>query len=287
MHFFYIDETGCNGRDLSQKQQPIFVSGGIILRDEGWNKTHEEFKKIILEYFENQVPPNFELHTQDLLSPEGKNAFEGHTRDKRNGLANKILDLLATRKHHYCYCGIDKSKLNIYNVETVKDHDYFDLKVPYLIAYDYLLTTYEKYTKENLGNSARALVIIDEKDNLIKEIESITTYRRFEAPNSKKLKWVVEFTYPVDSKKNTMIQISDLLLFITRKYLEIEAGYKQDYSVEIKNTYREFYKKINDRIITIGRTVNQENSRNSKYYNDFMAEIIVFPTKKWKTRIYE
>ena len=47
MHFYYIDETGCNGCDLRQVEQPIFVSGGIILRDEGWNKTHIDYQNII------------------------------------------------------------------------------------------------------------------------------------------------------------------------------------------------------------------------------------------------
>ena len=286
MHFFYIDETGCNGRDLTQDQQPIFVSGGIILRDEGWNKTHSDFERIITEYFDGNVPENFELHTQDLFSSLGSGPFAGHSRAQRNGLIHSILDLVATRKHHYCFCAIDKSRLNLYNTDSVRDREYFDLKVPYLIAYDYLITTYEKHTKENLGKSARALVIIDEKDSLIEEIEAITNYRRFKAPLTKKIKWIVEFSYPVDSRKNTMIQISDLMLFLTRKYLEIEAGYKDDYSRDLKNIFRDFYRKVDSRLIQIGKTITSETGRNSQFYNNFMNEILVFPTRRWKTKEY-
>jgi len=287
MHFFYIDESGCTGRDLTQGQQPIFVSGGIILRDEGWNKTHTKFEEIINDYFDGSVPENFELHTQDLFSTNGSGPFQGHTRESRNALIHEILDLVARRKHHFCYCGIDKQKLNDYDVITVIDREYLDLKVPYLVAYDYLISTYEKYTKEKLGRSARALVIIDEKDSLIDEIESITNYRRFKAPNAKRVKWIVEFSYPVDSQKNTMIQISDLLLFLTRKYLEIEAGYRNTYSSDLKNIFRDFYRKVDKRLISIGKTLNKETGRNSKYYNDFMNEIIVFPSRRWKTKRYE
>ena len=36
MHFFYMDETGCTGADLSGTEQPIFVIGGIDVTDEQW-----------------------------------------------------------------------------------------------------------------------------------------------------------------------------------------------------------------------------------------------------------
>lgn len=166
MHFYYMDETGCNGRDLTQAQQPIFVSGGLILRDEGWNKTHIAFQKIISDYFENNIPENFEFHTQDLFSNNGTGHFQGHSRDDRNQLINDILDLVIARKHQYYYFGIDNAKLNSYDTEQVRNRDYVELKTPYLIAYDYLITAYEKYAKEKLGRSARAMVILDEKDSL-------------------------------------------------------------------------------------------------------------------------
>lgn len=284
MHFFYIDETGCNGRDLTQTEQPIFVSGGIILRDEGWNKTHAGFERLINNYFEGEVPEGFEFHTQDLFSTNGSGHFLGHTRERRNQLINEILDLVIDRKHQFAYCGIDKSKLNESNVDLVRDREYLELKTPYLVAYDYLLNIYEKYTRVRLGQSARALVIIDEKDSLIEEIENITVYKRFECSKTKRIKLIVEFTYPVSSKKNTMIQISDLLLFLTRKFLEIENGYKDTYPSAVKNIFRSFYRKVNSRLIY--RTIQQEEGRNSEYYNNFINEIMVFPTRRWNSRVY-
>ena len=195
MHFYYIDETGCNGRDLSQTQQPLFLSGGIVVRDEGWNITHLKFENVIEKYFNNEVPQNFELHTHDLFSPNGSGPFLNHSRERRNNLIHELLDLITNRKHHFCYISIDKKKLDDYDVSRVRDREYLDLKVPYLIAYDYLISTYEKHTKEKLGKSARALVIIDEKDSLINEIELITNHRRFNTVKNKRIKWIVEFSY--------------------------------------------------------------------------------------------
>lgn len=284
MHFYYIDETGCNGRDLTQAQQPIFVSGGIILRDEGWNKTHIDYQAIISRYFNGQVPANFEFHTHDLFSNNGTGHFLNHPREQRNQLINDILDLVADRKHHYYYFAIDKAKLNAYDTTQVRDREYVELKTPYLIAYDYLITAYEQYTKVKLGRSARALVIIDKKDIFISEIEAITQHRRFAGPTGKRVKWIVEFSYPVDSEKNTMIQISDLLLFLTRKYLEIENGYRNEYSADLKNIFREFYKKVDDRLIY--KRLQTEDGRNSAYYNSFIEGICSMPSARWKSKTY-
>ena len=65
MHFFYIDEAGCNLRDLDNPESPIFTLGGIVVKDKGWNTTHAEFERIISHYFNDQVPDDFELHIQE------------------------------------------------------------------------------------------------------------------------------------------------------------------------------------------------------------------------------
>lgn len=284
MHFFYLDESGCNGRDLSNIEQPIFVLGGIVLRDEGWNKTHSDFLSIIQDYFGGTIPENFEFHTQDLFSPNGTRYFYGHSREKRNELIHLLLDLIITRKHHFLHFAIDKAKLNSYNTETVRYKDYLDLKVPYLVAYDYFITICENYTKNSLGSSARALIIIDEKDIFSQEIERITHFRRFGAPQTKRVKWVAEFSYAVNSSKNTMIQLSDLLLFLTKKYLEIENGYRNNYPVEVKNTFRDFYRKMHSRIIS--KSLTLENNRNSTTYDTFLTEIFSKPTSRWNSKAY-
>lgn len=83
-----------------------------------------------------------------------------------------------------------------------------------------------------------------------------------------------------------MIQFSDLFLFLTRKFLEIEAGYRDEYSSELKNIFRDFYRKIEPRIIQVGKTINLETGRNSQYYNEFIQNITVYPTRRWKTKEY-
>ena len=111
MHFFYLDESGCTGADLQCEDQPIFVLGGLSIRDEGWNKTQEDFAALIADYFCDDVPDNFELHSHELLSPDGEGPFEGHPITERTGLASNVLDLIVERNHNIHLFAIHKSRI--------------------------------------------------------------------------------------------------------------------------------------------------------------------------------
>jgi hypothetical protein len=113
MHFYYLDEAGCTERDLRNAEQPIFVLAGISVRDEGWNATQESLSRVISDYFSGTIPAGFELHAEELLSPEGDGPFVCHDRTRRNDLARKILTLLDDRSHDVHTIGIDKGKLSV------------------------------------------------------------------------------------------------------------------------------------------------------------------------------
>lgn len=284
MHFFYIDEAGCNLRDLQNDEAPIFVLGGVIVKDKGWNKTHGEYEEIISAYFQNNVPPNFELHSFELLSPNGEGFFANHPRANRSKLAVDLLTLLQTRGHQIFVHAIDKQKLHAENIAAIRNKEHVELKTPYLLCYDNAISTIEEYVKEKLGSTARAMVIIDEKDGLKNEIEILTKHRRFNPTKAKRVKWISEFSYPIDSRKNPMVQLSDLVCFATKKYLGIENGYHNNYQAAAKDFYRELYKIIDERLIRKG-TVPEEG-RYAEAFNGFMNTVNPKPRNGWKTRVY-
>jgi hypothetical protein len=284
MHFFYIDESGCTGRDLTNPEQPIFVLGGIIVRDEGWNQTNRDFWQIITQFFNGNVPVGFELHAEDIFSPNGGVFLQGIPRDERNELARNILELLISRKHNTDYCAIDKSRLLSFDTSQVTSKNYLDLQTPYLLAYDYLISLIDFYIKEKRGRSARAMVILDEKDIFEGEISDITQYRRFILSERKRVRHITEFSYAVDSKKNPMIQMADLVCYVIKKYLEIETGYRETYPTEVKNIFRSFYSLIDQRLIK--RTILIKDSREFQTYNGLISSVFVFPSARWKTKQY-
>lgn len=284
MHFFYIDEAGCTGEDLNNNQQPVFVAGGIVVRDEGWNRTKETFGNLIAAYFDHQVPKNFELHSHELLSPNGDGSFAGHDRERRMKLANDVLDLISERSHQTCYFAIDKGKLNERLGTELRSKEYLPRRAPYTVAYDYLVSKFEWFTKEKLGRSARGLVIADTKDGYEPDISVITQFRRVDAPVAQRVKWLTEFTYAVDSHKNPMVQISDLVCFVTKKFLEVDAGYREQWPPQAKAAYRDLYVKIHERLIK--KDPLTETGRHSDQYNGFIAEIGLWPRRNFKKQNY-
>lgn len=279
MHFYYLDEAGCTGCDLANQEQPIFVLGGISVRDEGWNATQEAMAAIIGEYFGNEIPQNFELHTNQLLSPNGDGPFFDHARDRRNNLAKGILGLLADRSHDVHLCAIDKAKLSSCTCRMAMP---YDTRTPYHLAYDYLITYINWFVKNKLGRSARGMLIIDAKEQFHADIERITQVRRFEGPAAHRVKWIVEFTYPVDSQKNPMVQLSDLVVFCAKKFLEIDNGYRNTNSQDAKRFYAECYALIHDRIRR--KDLIDRQGRGMDQMNGFLREIQSKPVGQWKRR---
>ena len=280
MHFYYLDEAGCTGHDLSNPEQPIFVLGGISVRDEGWNKTQDALAEMVNEYFGGSVPSGFELHAEELLSPAGSGPFQNHDRDRRNGLAKNILNLLSQRRHDIHLIGIEKRKIVAHSSTSINLS--YDHNVPYLMAYDYLITYVNWFVKEKLGQSARGMIILDAKPELMAELERITDSRRFEGPKVNRVKWVVEFSYPVDSKKNPMVQMSDLVVYCAKKFLELDGGYRESWPQDAKKFYAECYGLIDERIAR--KSLVERDGRSMSNLNTFLTSVRAVPSGQWKRK---
>jgi len=279
MHFYYLDEAGCTGEDLNNPEQPIFVLGGLSVRDEGWNKTQEDFAKIVCDYFDGTIPTGFELHSHELLSPSGSGPFLNHDRERRNQLAKDVLSLLNTRSHDVHFFAIDKQKLS--SEVCVVDMNY-NLNTPYLVAYDYLLTHINWFVKEKLGRSARGMLIIDAKEQFHPHIEAVTRFRRFEDTAAHRIKWIVEFSYPVDSEKNPMVQLSDLVVFCAKKFYEIESGYRENYPDEAKLFFAECFQIIDGR--NPKKSLVSRSGRNMEHLNNYLSAVQAKPSRQWKRK---
>jgi len=279
MHFFYLDESGDTGDNLEDKNQPIFVLGGISVRDEGWNSTQEALHSIFHEYFDGSIPVGFELHSHELLCRDGKGPFEGHDIENRLELTKRLLNVLVDRRHEVHIVAIEKSKALEHECEIDLP---FNPKTPYLCSFDYLITYINWHVKENLGRSARAMLILDEKKQYDNQIEAIIHHRRFSGAEAHRVKWVVEFSYSVDSKKNPMVQLSDLVVLCARRFYEIENGYRDGWPVEVKKFYAECYSIIHDRIRR--QALVERAGRNIGALNNFIANVRCGPVGRWKQR---
>lgn len=277
MHFFYLDESGDTGANLQDGQQPIFVLAGLSVSDKKWNNTKERLDRIISDYFNGNVPQGFEVHSNELLSPDGEGPFDGHTSEDRLQLVQDLLGLINELGHHVHFFALEKESL--VNPECAFETVY-DSNHPYLLAFDYLISYMNWHVKENLGQSARCMIVMDEKEEHHDSVEAIIQNRRFEVPNSQKVKWIVEFSYPIDSRKNPMIQLSDLVALCIRRFLEIEKGYKPNTPDIVKTFYAECFNTIDKRVK--GKRLVERNGRNLKHLNDHLTNAQCKPRTQWR-----
>ena len=277
MHFFYLDESGDTGANLQDDQQPIFVLAGLSVADKKWNNTKTRLDEIISEYFDEEIPDNFEIHSSELLSPNGEGPFAGHDINDRLQLVRDLLGLIDELGHYIHYFAIEKAS---FANETCQYQTVFNSKHPYLLSFDYMITYMNWHVKKNLGQSARGMIVMDEKEEHHDSVEKIIHNRRFQVPNNQKVKWIVEFSYLVDSRKNPMIQLSDLVSLCIRRFLAIEKGYSPSVPDSVKEFYAECFNTIDCRVK--GRRLIERNGRNLNQLNEYLTSLQCKPRIQWR-----
>ncbi|MGA2465046.1 MAG: DUF3800 domain-containing protein [Thermodesulfobacteriota bacterium] len=277
MHFYYIDESGDTGPNLDDPDQPVMVIGGVSVRDEGWNATHEALKHCLERFFGGNLPVDFELHADELLSPRGDGPFQGVSRDRRNQLCMDVLGLLPDRAHHVHYLAIDKRRMRDTPLGMVLT---YNPKRPYLVGFDYLVTYINWFVKMRLGQSARGMIILDRKEQFHADIERIMRERRFGGAATHRVKWIVEFSYAIDSRRNPMIQFSDLVIYCIRRFVEMENGYHNNWPDETKEFYARCYTMIQDRVAR--PTLVERTGRDMHRLNQYVEAVRLEPRRQWR-----
>jgi hypothetical protein len=129
-----------------------------------------------------------------------------------------------------------------------QEHDIIDCRTPYLLGFNYLVSYLERFVREECPKSACGMIIIDQKDTYLKQLDKLTHYRRFDLPKSRQLKRIVEFSHSIDSLRHPLIQLSDLVIYTTRKFLECDNGYRPNWPAEAKNFFASCYDRVQNRI---------------------------------------
>lgn len=242
MHLCYVDESGSTGKDLRNRQQPVFAMVGLLVSDEKWRKTERAMVDQLGKALEGQVPEGFELHASDLLAPAGQGPFQGWSRQKRNDLALSILDLLDERSHQVFLQQVHKPRMA---TATAPSRDYgFDWKHPWDIGLAAMFTMFEEYLRSGrTGRSSTGMMIIDHEQASLALVRDRSKERR-RAGGWRQLRKVMEIGYSVVSHANPMIQLADLVAYTMRKWAESEAGYGGSWPPEA----HQFFNECRDRV---------------------------------------
>ena len=160
------------------------------------------------------------------------------------------------------------------------EHQIYDARIPYLLCFDYITTSINKHVKERLGHTARGIIILDEKEMFDDAIARITRFRRFDVAKAHRIKWLVEFSYSIDSQKHPMIQLSDLVIFCAKKFLELDRGYRDGWPEPAKRFYSQCFDKLYARVPQKALVVQE--GRHANNVNELLRNVAVRPRRRWR-----
>jgi len=274
-----MDESGDTGKNLADADQPIMVLAGVALRDKSWNITQQAVSSLFSDFFGGQVPVDFEFHSSEALSPKGGGHFAGRSFPERAQLAQDALQLLGAHKHGAFYAAIHKSSMKETLLGAVVE---YHPKRPYPVAFDANLSAINQYVKKKLGQSARGMLFFDEKKTHHEDVRKLMRSRRFEVAQAHRVKWVVEFGHPLDSRGNPMIQLADLVAYITRGFLELEHGCGLPKSAEDTKLLATCYRLIEDRLLW--KLPVQRSEKSHAKLGPYIRAVTVRPKSRWQHR---
>ena len=123
-----------------------------------------------------------------------------------------------------------------------------DCMTPYLLGFNYLVSYLERFVSDACGRSARGMIIIDQKEEHLEPVDKLTHFRRFGVAKGRRLKRVVELSHSIDSRRHPLVQLSDLVIYTTRKFLEYDNEYRPEWPDDAKNFYASCYNRVQDRM---------------------------------------
>ena len=217
MILVYIDESGDTGHNLTDKQQPVFVLGALLVPQAKWKELEKQFHEVIIKFIGESAIHNFELHAMDLVNHKGY--FKPFSLEQIKAFRNSCIDLVQKLNLKIVYRAIEKREFQKF---CEKKYGAGISVAPYIMALPFVLTRINELlsTENDLG-----ILIFDKHHNLI-EIEKSFRTLRLDTKSTLQAEKLIEQGFFVDSSKSEAIQLIDLVLYYIRKFEESKYGYK-------------------------------------------------------------
>lgn len=234
MQILYADESGSTGTDYDNKEQPIFVLGGVVVEKDKWHEINDIFnqeKKKILP-----ILSDYEIHTNELFNSSKKSIFDKYDWKENLIVLEKLVEAIEKLDIKFTYVIIDKKEMK--RAISLKYGSKLKLD-PYIIAF---CATYVKFMTYLEESNKKGIIFLDE---IIKIPELLNyLYPTFDSVN----KNIIEKAVFLKSKDTNFIQIADIWAFYANKYIQIKEGYKKYSEVKNKHCIKNF-EKLNKKLL--------------------------------------
>ncbi len=252
MYILYADESGNTGTDYDNKEQPIFVLGGLLIEDKKWHKINKIFNE---EKIKICPELNYtEIHASEFFNSSKKSIFDQYDWKDNLITIERLIDLILSLDISFQYIAIDKKSFK----KSITDVFGNSIKIdPYIYAFGLL---YDKISIYLNNQKSTGLIFLDDILTIPEQLQNIYPVL------SKNNTTIIENAMFLKSKDTNFIQIADIFAFYINKYICIKRNYKKYSEIKEKHCI-DMYEKL----------ISKTNFTNS----EILAKYIPFKTKNY------
>lgn len=230
MELIYLDDSGSTGTNLDDKEQPLFVLGGVVIKDDKWHEINHKIDEIKKAFGIAEQ----ELHIMEIMKDRG--FFKKWSYDKKKELITDCLKVVKDFKIDVVFFKVFKQNYKLYFESRTSAALQKMVKIPpYIIAYYYILLIFDEYLNKK---GDYGIVIADEQDKTTQIAkDELKVLRVIDVPDIK-IKNIVETSFFTSSKDSNLLQLADIVAYTIKRFLEI--FYKNGISDKGK-AEREYY----------------------------------------------
>lgn len=217
MKLIYIDDSGNTGKKLDDELQPLFLLGGFIVDEDNWRQVDKAFLDIKVRY----GIENIEVHAIDIMNGKKDTPFRDWDYPKKLDFFGEILEIVRTFQLTVIYFSVKKANFKAYfQSKFGKDFEQQFNISPYLLAFSYMLQISDSYL---ISQKSNGILILDEQDEWKKPAsQTFTILRTLVEEPELKIERLIDRSFFVESQESNMVQLSDIIAYTIKRYLEVE-----------------------------------------------------------------
>lgn len=200
MYLCYIDESGNTGNNLNDVHQPLLVLAALVVQPQYIKDIENCIRELSYVYCGAESRnTDFELHGDHIYNGRGR-YFKKLSHSKRIDLLKDILRIFTDTPHiHLGYASLRKA-------------EYFGKFHIQQTAFSLIVEGLEQQLSGSL--SGYGLLICDEQDELKQKlIDDLDRFKQL-------FNCIIDSVHFVESKNNYLMQLTDVICYVIRRYLE-------------------------------------------------------------------
>ena len=219
MYFLYADGSGQTLIKHNRHDNGLYILSGVIVHEQDWKVIEEDLTRLKRQTFPDLDPKSWELHAYDIWYNRGFFADETLNLNfaKKQEIFANVLDLICNSRLTLLDVVIFKDRMNrIYNAPQ-----------PMRYSWTFLVERFEHFLRQRPKNTNNGLIFMDSSEKTSEsEIKNIVMDVVRNENSQQRVEHVIEDIIFTKSHLRNMIQLADIVAYITHKHYRHDLKFK-------------------------------------------------------------